>query len=234
MGLPPLPVAREIGHTRPVMSDHATPAISPAGQRDLAYHLHPSTKLRQVQSEGPLVITRGEGVYVYDDEGRRYLEGMAGLWCASLGFSERVSPRPRTGRCASCRSITASAARSRRSVDRARRAPDRASRPAGWAACCSRTRAPRRTTRRSSSRGTVNNALGRPEKKKIIARATRVPRRDDRGGEPHRARVRASPTSTCRCPASCTPSCAVLLSRRASRRIEEAVRDAARRRARGD
>jgi 4-aminobutyrate--pyruvate transaminase len=42
-----------------------------------------------VQKEGPLVITRGEGVYVYDDEGRRYLEGMAGLWCASLGFSER-------------------------------------------------------------------------------------------------------------------------------------------------
>jgi len=42
-----------------------------------------------VQTAGPLVITRGEGVYVFDDEGRRYLEGMAGLWCASLGFSER-------------------------------------------------------------------------------------------------------------------------------------------------
>jgi 4-aminobutyrate--pyruvate transaminase len=62
---------------------------SPAARRDLAFHLHPSTNLRQVESEGPLVITRGEGVYVYDDEGRRYLEGMAGLWCASLGFSER-------------------------------------------------------------------------------------------------------------------------------------------------
>ena len=62
---------------------------SPAARRDLAYHLHPSTNLRQVQTEGLLVITRGEGVYVYDDEGRRYLEGMAGLWCASLGFSER-------------------------------------------------------------------------------------------------------------------------------------------------
>src|SRR5690349_21878436 len=62
---------------------------TPAARRDLAYHLHPSTNLRQVRTEGPLVITRGEGVYVYDDEGRRYLEGMAGLWCASLGFSER-------------------------------------------------------------------------------------------------------------------------------------------------
>jgi len=62
---------------------------TPAARRDLAYHLHPSTNLRQVRTEGPLVVTRGEGVYVYDDEGRRYLEGMAGLWCASLGFSER-------------------------------------------------------------------------------------------------------------------------------------------------
>ena len=62
---------------------------TPAARRDLAFHLHPATNLRAVQTEGPLVITRGEGVYVYDDEGRRYLEGMAGLWCASLGFSER-------------------------------------------------------------------------------------------------------------------------------------------------
>ena len=60
-----------------------------AARRDLTFHLHPATNLRQVQTEGPLVIVRGEGVYVYDDEGRRYLEGMAGLWCASLGFSER-------------------------------------------------------------------------------------------------------------------------------------------------
>ena len=62
---------------------------TPAARRDLTFHLHPATNLRQVQTEGPLVIVRGEGVYVYDDEGRRYLEGMAGLWCASLGFSER-------------------------------------------------------------------------------------------------------------------------------------------------
>ena len=62
---------------------------TPAARRDLAFHLHPSTNLRLVQDEGPLVITRGEGVYVYDDEGRRYLEAMSGLWCASLGFSER-------------------------------------------------------------------------------------------------------------------------------------------------
>lgn len=62
---------------------------SAAARRDQSFHLHPSTNLRAVQKDGPLVITRGEGVYVYDDQGHRYLEGMAGLWCASLGFSER-------------------------------------------------------------------------------------------------------------------------------------------------
>ncbi|HZI85172.1 MAG TPA: aspartate aminotransferase family protein [Casimicrobiaceae bacterium] len=63
--------------------------LTPAARRDLAYHLHPSTNLRQLETEGPLVITRGDGVYVIDEHGNRYLEGMAGLWCASLGFSER-------------------------------------------------------------------------------------------------------------------------------------------------
>src|SRR5437660_1904889 len=62
---------------------------TPAARRDQSFHLHPATNLRTLQKEGPLVITRGEGVYVYDDESRRYLEGMSGLWCASLGFSER-------------------------------------------------------------------------------------------------------------------------------------------------
>jgi 4-aminobutyrate---pyruvate transaminase len=62
---------------------------TPAARRDLSYHLHPSTNLRSVEKEGPLVIVRGDGVYIYDDEGNRYLEGMSGLWCASLGFSER-------------------------------------------------------------------------------------------------------------------------------------------------
>ena len=45
--------------------------------------------LALVEETGPLVITRGDGVYVIDSNGKRYLEGMAGLWSASLGFSEK-------------------------------------------------------------------------------------------------------------------------------------------------
>jgi 4-aminobutyrate--pyruvate transaminase len=57
--------------------------------RDIAYSVHPFTNLRLHESQGPLVITGGEGVWVWDDEGKRYIEGLAGLWCASLGFSEK-------------------------------------------------------------------------------------------------------------------------------------------------
>jgi len=66
-----------------------TPEISAAGQRDLTHHLHPYTQLRQLEKEGPLVVVRGEGVRVFDEHGNAYIEGMAGLWCASLGFSDQ-------------------------------------------------------------------------------------------------------------------------------------------------
>ncbi|OGL10485.1 MAG: aminotransferase [Candidatus Rokubacteria bacterium RIFCSPLOWO2_02_FULL_72_37] len=56
--------------------------------RDVAYQLHPFTNLGRHETEGPLVITRGKGVYVYDESGREYLEGLAGLWCTALGFGE--------------------------------------------------------------------------------------------------------------------------------------------------
>jgi 4-aminobutyrate--pyruvate transaminase len=62
--------------------------LTPAAQRDIAHHLHSYTQLRQFEREGPLVIVRGDGVHVIDEQGKRYIEGMAGLWCASLGFSE--------------------------------------------------------------------------------------------------------------------------------------------------
>jgi 4-aminobutyrate--pyruvate transaminase len=59
---------------------------------DIAAHLHPFTNLSTHPQVGPLVIERGDGIFVEDDQGRRYLEAMSGLWCASLGFSnERLA-----------------------------------------------------------------------------------------------------------------------------------------------
>src|SRR5690348_11035649 len=57
--------------------------------RDVANVIHPYTNLEQHKTTGPTVIAKGEGVYVYDDSGKKYLEGMAGLWSTSLGFSEK-------------------------------------------------------------------------------------------------------------------------------------------------
>ena len=60
--------------------------------RDIAHFIHPQTGLVRHEQEGPVVISRGRGIYVYDESGREYLEGAAGLWCASLGFSnERLA-----------------------------------------------------------------------------------------------------------------------------------------------
>ncbi|MDP9195817.1 MAG: aminotransferase [Pseudomonadota bacterium] len=58
-------------------------------RRDVASHLHPFTNLKLHEERGPFIIERGKGVFVYDTEGREYLEGVAALWCASLGFSEQ-------------------------------------------------------------------------------------------------------------------------------------------------
>jgi 4-aminobutyrate--pyruvate transaminase len=57
--------------------------------RDIANVLHPYTDHRAHAKNGPLVIARGEGVRVFDDQGKDYIEAVAGLWCASLGFDNK-------------------------------------------------------------------------------------------------------------------------------------------------
>lgn len=64
-------------------------AYSDLAERDIQYTIHPYTNLALHEERGPLVITRGEGIYVYDEQNNRILEGLAGLWCTSLGFSEQ-------------------------------------------------------------------------------------------------------------------------------------------------
>jgi len=66
--------------------------LNSAVARDIAHHIHPQTNLVRLKEEGPLVIARGEGIRVFDEAGNAYIETVAGLWCASLGFaSERLA-----------------------------------------------------------------------------------------------------------------------------------------------
>jgi 4-aminobutyrate--pyruvate transaminase len=62
--------------------------LSEAARRDVAHSIHPYTNLRLHETQGPLVITEGDGVFVTDENGKSYLEAMSGLWCVSLGFSQ--------------------------------------------------------------------------------------------------------------------------------------------------
>ena len=62
--------------------------VNSVAARDIAYLVHPYTDLKRHQTAGPQVITRGDGVRVYDEDGKAYIEGMAGLWCTALGFNE--------------------------------------------------------------------------------------------------------------------------------------------------
>ena len=48
--------------------------------------IYPTTNFKATET---LTIERGEGAYVYDDKGNKYIEGMAGLWCTSLGYGNQ-------------------------------------------------------------------------------------------------------------------------------------------------
>ena len=48
--------------------------------------IYPTTNFKATEQ---MVIDRGEGVYIYDKEGNKYLEGLAGLWCTSLGYGNK-------------------------------------------------------------------------------------------------------------------------------------------------
>ncbi|UFN50310.1 aspartate aminotransferase family protein [Roseomonas sp. OT10] len=67
------------------------PRPNSAAARDAAHVLHPYTELQAHRETGSLVIERGRGVCVVDEFGKEYIESVAGLWCASLGFdNERL------------------------------------------------------------------------------------------------------------------------------------------------
>ena len=63
-------------------------APNSAEARDIAYHIHGQTDLKSHEEKGPKIISKGDGVHVYDDDGKEFIEGLAGLWSVSLGFNE--------------------------------------------------------------------------------------------------------------------------------------------------
>lgn len=56
---------------------------------DAEHHLHPFTDTQALNAKGARVITKAEGVYIWDSEGNKLIDGMAGLWCVNIGYGRQ-------------------------------------------------------------------------------------------------------------------------------------------------
>ncbi|MBP8288198.1 MAG: aminotransferase class III-fold pyridoxal phosphate-dependent enzyme, partial [Rhodoferax sp.] len=57
---------------------------------DSAHFLHPFTDFKDLSGRGARVITRAEGIYVWDSEGKKILDAMSGLWCVNVGYGRKA------------------------------------------------------------------------------------------------------------------------------------------------
>lgn len=65
---------------------HNGPTPAELWQMDRDHSLHPWANFGPFESEGSLIIARGEGCYVWDADGRRYFDAVGGMWCTNIGL----------------------------------------------------------------------------------------------------------------------------------------------------
>jgi 4-aminobutyrate---pyruvate transaminase len=145
------------------------PPLSNLAVRDIETLVHPYTNLATLRETGPLIIERGEGVFVYDTEGKSYIEGMAGLWCTALGYGNEELVEAAAAQMRKLSFAHLFTAKSHDpAIELAERLKEIAPVPTSKVFFCS-----------SGSEANdsqvklvwyLNNALGRPRKKKIISR----------------------------------------------------------------
>jgi len=138
--------------------------------RDVRAQLHPYTNPVAHEAQGPMIITRGEGVWVEDDEGKRYIEALAGLWCTALGFSaeERLAKAAYDQMKALSFYHPFGHKAHTPGIALAERLLDMAPVPMSKVFFCSSGSEANDTALKLIR--FYNNALGRPEKKKVISR----------------------------------------------------------------
>ncbi|MCV3738569.1 aspartate aminotransferase family protein [Rhizobium sp. TRM96647] len=64
-------------------------AASNLGALDAAHHIHPFSDMKKLNAAGTRIIERGEGCYIFDNHGKKYLDGFAGLWCVNIGYGRK-------------------------------------------------------------------------------------------------------------------------------------------------
>src|ERR1700679_3042270 len=57
---------------------------------DAAHHVHPFSDTAALNKEGVRVITRADGIYLWDSEGNKIIDAMAGLWCVQVGYGNKA------------------------------------------------------------------------------------------------------------------------------------------------
>lgn len=137
--------------------------------RDMESIVHPYTPLHRLKEFGPLIIESGKGVYVYDTQGNAFIEGMSGLWCSGLGFSDEElveAGREQLAKLPYYHNFTGKGTEP--AIELAEKLKEIAPMPCGKVLF---------STSGSEANDTqiklmwyYNNAMGRPEKKKIISR----------------------------------------------------------------
>src|SRR5690348_15201281 len=145
------------------------PPLSNLAARDVETLVHPYINLAAFRDSGPLIIERAHGIYVYDTDGKAYIEGMAGLWCTALGYGNEE--------------LVETAAAQMRKLSFAHLFTGRSHDPAIELAEKLKEMAPVPISKvffcNSGSEANdsqvklvwyLNNALGRPQKKKVIGR----------------------------------------------------------------
>jgi 4-aminobutyrate---pyruvate transaminase len=137
--------------------------------RDVETLIHPYTNLDAHRTIGPLVLEQAKGIYVYDVDGKPYIEAMAGLWCASLGYGNEELVEAAASQ---MRKLSFTHIFSGRSHDPAIELAERLKEMAPMPVSkvffgCSGSDA---NDTQMKLMWYYNNALGRPKKKKIISR----------------------------------------------------------------
>ncbi|MBX6741698.1 MAG: aspartate aminotransferase family protein [Acetobacteraceae bacterium] len=146
-----------------------TPPRNSTAARDIAYALHPYTDHKAHLQNGPVVINRGKGVRVWDDQGKEYIETVAGLWCASLGFDNERLVQAAAAQMRKLPFYHAFTAKSHEPlVDLSEMLVERA--PAPMSKAFFANSGSEANDSAIKMIWYMNNAIGRPQKKKIIAR----------------------------------------------------------------
>ncbi len=152
------------------MTDNAASSQNDLDALDLKRMLHPNTNLAALHGSGPLVLVRGRGVHVWDNRGKQYIEGMAGLWCTTLGYGDDELARTAYEQ---IKKLSFSHLFTGKSHEPGILLADKLARMAPFAA--SRVFFGNSGSDANDTQIKLvwyyNNALGRPKKKKIVARS---------------------------------------------------------------